>query len=233
MPAMEHIILLHGALGSKNLMLPLAYTLEDKYRVHAFNFSGHGGRPFSTEPFSIPFFTNQILQYMQEQDIAQAHLFGYSMGGYAAMYLAKLYPEKVGKIITLATKFHWDEAIGAKEVKMLDHEKIQEKLPAFAEELKRRHAPNKWIDVIEKIKELLTGLGKQNTLQPEDYASINTPGLLLLGDRDKMVTLEETVAIYKQLPAGQLGMLPGTPHPYEQVNVKLLAFLIHEFLEKP
>lgn len=212
--------------------MPLAYALEDKYRVHAFNFSGHGGRPFPAEPFSIPFFSYQILQYMQEQEIEQAHLFGYSMGGYAAMYLAKQHPEKVGKIITLTCKFHWDETTAAKEVKMLSVEKIQEKLPAFADELKRRHAPNNWIDVVERIKELLTGLGNHNTLQPEDYASIHTPSLLLLGDRDKMVTWEETVAVYKHLPVGQLGMLPGTPHPFEQVEVSLLAYLIHNFIKK-
>jgi pimeloyl-ACP methyl ester carboxylesterase len=152
------------------------------------------------------------------------------MGGYAAMHLAKQYPEKISRLITLATKYYWDEKIAAKEVKMLDPATIQEKIPAFAAQLEQRHSPNDWKELLDKIKDLLLGLGSNNALQPEDYTSITTPSLLLLGDRDKMVTLDETVAVYKQLPSAQLGILPGTPHPLEQVNVKLLAQLINDFI---
>jgi len=48
-----------------------------------------------------------------------------------------------------------------------------------------------------------------------------------------MVTLDETVAVYKQLPNAQLGVLPGTPHAFEQVNVSLLSRLIKEFVASP
>lgn len=226
---MQHIILLHGALGSKDQLQPLAIALENTFQVHSFNFSGHGGRPFSDIPISIPFFSEQIAAYMQEANITHANIFGYSMGGYAAMYLAKQQPKKINKLITLATKFHWDEKIAAREVKMLDGKTIQEKVPAFAAQLQQRHAPNDWLTLLDKTSQLLTNLGKNNTLQLEDYASITTPCMLLLGDRDKMVTQEETVAVYKQLPNAQFGVLPGTPHAFEQVNMSLLAQLIREF----
>jgi pimeloyl-ACP methyl ester carboxylesterase len=228
---MQHIILLHGALGSKDQLQPLVKVLEDTFQVHSFNFSGHGGRPFPDIPISIPFFGEQIAAYMQEANITHANIFGYSMGGYAAMHLAKQQPEKINKLITLATKFHWDEKTAAREVKMLDGKTIQEKVPAFAAQLQQRHAPNDWLTLLDKTSELLTSLGKTNTLPLEDYASIITPCLLLLGDRDKMVTLEETIAVYKQLPNAQCGVLPGTPHAFEQVNLSLLAQLIKEFLK--
>jgi alpha/beta superfamily hydrolase len=54
----------------------------------------------------------------------------------------------------------------------------------------------------------------------------------LLGDRDKMVPLEETVAVYKQLRNAQFGVIPGTPHAFEQVNVPLLAQLITTFINQ-
>jgi pimeloyl-ACP methyl ester carboxylesterase len=98
--------------------------------------------------------------------------------------------------------------------------------------LQQRHAPNDWLVLLDKTKELLTNLGKQNTLQLEDYTYITTPSLILLGDRDKMVTLEETAAVYKQLPNAQLGVLPGTPHAFEQVNVSVLAEMITRFINE-
>ena len=223
---MQPIILLHGALGSKDMMEPLTQTLHGSGQVLSFNFSGHGGAPFPSTPFTIPLFAEEIRTYMNAHAIEKAHLFGYSMGGYAAMYLAQQHPEMVSSVITLATKFYWDEQVAAKEVGMLNAEKIKQKLPAFAAELEQRHQPNDWTALLEKTKELLLGLGKQNTLQVTDYTSITTPTVLLLGDRDKMVSLEETVAVYKALPNAQLGVLPGTPHPFEQVNVDMLSWFI-------
>jgi pimeloyl-ACP methyl ester carboxylesterase len=228
---MQQLILLHGALGSKDLFQPLTRALENEYQVHTFNFSGHGGRPFPDTAFSIPLFAEEIAQYMAEIGIAQADIFGYSMGGYAAMFLAKHHPEKVNKLITLATKFHWDEKTAEKELKMLDGKTIQEKVPALAKLLQQRHAPNDWLVLLDKTRQLLTDLGKQNTLQLEDYATINTPCMVLLGDRDKMVTLEETIAVYKQLPNAQWGIMPGTPHALEQVNMQLLTEMIKAFIK--
>ncbi|WP_207514003.1 alpha/beta fold hydrolase [Longitalea luteola] len=229
---MQHLLLLHGALGSKDQMEPLATALHNSYQIHTFNFGGHGGRPFPEKTFSISLFSEQIAEYLRQSGIQQANIFGYSMGGYAAMHLAKHHPEQVNKVITLATKFHWDEKTAAREVKMLDGKTIQEKVPAFAAQLQQRHAPNDWLALLDKTKELLTGLGNNNTLQPEDYATITTPVLVLLGDRDKMVSLEESQAVYKQLPNARFGILPGTPHAFEQVNFSLLAFLIDEFISK-
>jgi pimeloyl-ACP methyl ester carboxylesterase len=154
------------------------------------------------------------------------------MGGYAAMHLASLFPNRISKLITLATKFHWDEKTAAREVMMLDAKTIREKVPAFAAQLQQRHAPNDWLELLEKTSRLLTDLGKQNTLQPDNYAVIATPCLVLLGDRDKMVPLEETVAVYKQLRNAQFGVIPGTPHAFEQVNVPLLAQLITTFINQ-
>lgn len=229
---MQHLLLLHGALGSKDQLEPLATALHNSYQIHTFNFSGHGGRPFSDKTFSIPLFSEQILAYLQEFNIDQINIFGYSMGGYAAMYLAKHHPEKVNTLVTLATKFHWDEKTAARELKMLDGTTIQEKVPAFAAQLQQRHAPNDWLHLLDKTKQLLTDLGNNNTLRPEDYATITTPSLVLLGDRDKMVTLEETLAVFKQLPNAQFGILPGTPHAFEQVNLSLLTHLINRFINE-
>lgn len=227
---MQHIILLHGALGNKDQLQPLAKMLNGSFLVHSFNFSGHGGRPIPDIAFSIPLFAEEILEYMKETNIDQADIFGYSMGGYAALHLAKHYPHKINRLITLATKFHWDDKTAAREVKMLDAKTIQEKVPAFAAQLQQRHAPNDWLTLLDKTKELLIGLGQQNALQLNDYTYISTPALILLGDRDKMVTLEETTAVYKQLPNAQFGVLPGTPHAFEQVNVSFLAEMITRFI---
>ena len=182
------------------------------------------------EPFSIPLFAGDVLRYMKENQLEKTAIFGYSMGGYVGMYLAQNHPGKVSKLVTLATKYHWDGETAAREVKMLDPEKMEQKIPAFAATLRERHTPDAWKTVLQKTAEMMTALGADNTLKPEHYAAINTPVLLLLGDRDKMVSLDETCAVYQSLPVASLGILPGTPHPVEQVDAELLGFMIKKFI---
>jgi len=227
---MQHLILLHGAIGAKDQLYPLTIPLKHHYTIHTLNFSGHGGNSIPDDRFSIELFAKDVLRYMQQQNIENLSIFGYSMGGYVAMWLAKNYPEKINKLITLATKFYWDEIIATKEIKMLNAEAIEQKIPAFANQLKQRHAPNDWKLVMQKAAEMLMNLGVNNTLKTEEYSSV-APCLLLLGDCDKMVTLDETVAVYKQLPNAQLGVLPNTPHPIEQVNVDMLFYMMQRFLQ--
>lgn len=181
-------------------------------------------------PFSIKLFADDVLRKMDENGISAASFFGYSMGGYVAMYLAKHYPGRVHKVITLATKFHWDEGTAQREVKMLDAEKIAQKLPDFAAALEKRHIPNNWRQVLNNTKEMLISLGADNTLKEADYTTITQPVLVLLGDRDKMVGLDETLAVYKVLPNAQFGILPATLHPIEQVDKELLSYHISRFI---
>jgi pimeloyl-ACP methyl ester carboxylesterase len=229
---MQHLLLLHGAIGDKSQLIPLADSLQGKYIIHSVNFNGHGGQPFSDADFSIELFGNEVLKYLQENNIQNVSVFGYSMGGYVAMWLALRHPAGINKIITLGTKFYWDEAVAAKEVKMLDADTIQQKVPAFAEQLMKRHAPNDWRKLLDRTKVLLLQLGKKNALQLADYALLKVPCLLLLGDKDKMVTLKETEDVYKQLPNALMKILPDTAHAIEQVDVQVIAGKIEEFLTK-
>ena len=87
-----------------------------------------------------------------------------------------------------------------------------------------------WVALLNKTKDLLFQLGNHNLLQPDDYNHIVAECLVMLGDRDKMVTMEETVSTYLKLKKAQLCILPSTSHSIEQVDTSLLAFHLRRFL---
>lgn len=227
---MQPILLLHGALGASSLLQPLQSALSEHYQVHTFSFAGHGGQPLPSAGLSMDLFVQELHDYMDAYGLHGVPVFGYSMGGYVALQLSKRFPGTISKIITLATKFHWDEATAERECALLHPEKIEMKLPAFAEALAARHAPYDWKELMLATGAMLRAMGTDNPLKPEDYPELKLPVLLLLGDRDKMVGLEETLTVYRALPHAAMGMLPGTPHPLEQADPQLLRFLIHRFL---
>ena len=220
------LLILHGAIGASRQLNAIATKLSASYEVHLFDFPGHGGKVLPTTPFSIKLFADAVLEYIQEHQLQELRVFGYSMGGYVAMYLAKHHPQLVTKIVTLGTKFHWDETTAAKEIKMLDANVISEKVPAFAHALADMHAPNDWKEVLQRTASMLKAMGQDNPLKLDDYKEIKTTSLVMLGDRDKMVTFDETLNTYKALPNAQMAVLPGTPHPVEQVDPSLVAYFL-------
>ena len=46
----------------------------------------------------------------------------------------------------------------------------------------------------------------------DDYQAITAPTLILTGDRDHFCSVEEGVVAYRNLPAGELAILPDTAH---------------------
>src|SRR6185436_6771769 len=83
----KSILLLHGAIGSKNQLTPLLPFLNKEFDIHTLNFPGHGGDEISDEPFSISYFAGEVLKYFDQKNISSLYIFGYSMGGYVALYL--------------------------------------------------------------------------------------------------------------------------------------------------
>ncbi|MEM1318916.1 MAG: alpha/beta hydrolase [Bacteroidota bacterium] len=226
---MKKILLLHGALGSAQQLEPLHQALANQFDVYAFNFEGHGGRP-SEEPFSIALFTQNTLQFLQQKDISTISIFGYSMGGYVALHLAKDHPQLVDKIITLGTKFDWSLDSAQREVKMLNPDKIEAKVPAFAQQLAQRHSPNDWKVLLHKTADMMLNMAKGAKLQEQDLQNISTPTLVCIGGADKMVSQAESQEAAAILPNGKLEVVEGFPHPIEKVEVERLAGLIKGFI---
>ncbi len=227
---MKNLLLLHGALGAASMMEPLSERLSGSgFAPQTLNFSGHGGAPFA-EGFGIGQFAEEVLRFMDENGIEKADIFGYSMGGYVALNLASQYPDRVGRIITLATKFDWTPEGAERETKMLDPEKIETKVPAFAQQLADRHAPNDWKLLLRKTADMMLELGQRPLLPPAVLSKINHPCLICLGDADQMVSLAETTQAADALPNGQLRVLEQTPHPFEKVDLDAMHYVIHSFL---
>ncbi|MHC2993002.1 alpha/beta hydrolase [Pontibacter sp. HJ8] len=226
---MQHLLLLHGALGAAATLQPLQNVLEPHYCLHTLNFPGHGGEPLPQEPFRIELFANDVLRYLDRHYLPQVDVFGYSMGGYVALYLALHHPERVGRIFTLATKFEWSPEAAAKETNLLQPDKVAEKVPQFAATLASRHAPQDWKEVMRKTADMLQHLGAQPLLTTDTLPRIASTVRVSVGDRDNMVSIAETAWAYRLLAKGSLLVLPDTRHPLELADSHRLLQEIRQF----
>jgi pimeloyl-ACP methyl ester carboxylesterase len=225
------LLLLHGAVGASAQFDPLLPLLDERYEIHRLDFEGHGHAPLRERPFRTEHFAENVVEYLDRRSLERIDIFGYSMGGYAALYLAHAQPQRVRRIATLGTKFNWNHEVAAREARQLDPEKIREKVPQFARALEARHTAAGWETVLSRTREMMTALGEQKAVTPEMLGGIPHRVRIGVGDRDSMVTLEESQAAYRSLPQGELEVLPGTPHPLEKIPPARLARYVMEFFD--
>lgn len=217
-----NLIVLHGAIGSEEQLRPLLNKLEESFKVYSFSFHGHGGDKI-LENFSIELFAKQLHEFIEHHQFKNVNIFGYSMGGYVATYLALHTHGLINKIFCLATKWTWSPEISAKEIKMLNADAIKEKIPAFAKTLEERHHPADWTTVLKYTSKMMIDMGNKNPIDISKHHDIKTEIRFALGDNDKMISLEETVAMRNNFKHASLLVLPDTPHPIEQINLEMIG----------
>ncbi|HKK45467.1 MAG TPA: alpha/beta fold hydrolase [Balneolaceae bacterium] len=225
---MEPLILLHGALANSHQFDILKPKLQEHFDLYTLDFEGHGESGPTDSPFRIEYFVENVLGLLDEHMLEKVNIFGYSMGGYIGLTLAKEYPKSVKKVATLGTILNWDVETARWENRFLHPERLQAKVPDFVDQLNRRHLDG-WERVVERTREMLQHLGKHPSIQHEEWKYFKIPIRLHVGDRDTTAGLETTMEIFEQLSNAELCVLPGTPHPFEKANIDTLTASLIDF----
>lgn len=226
------LLLLHGALGAQAQFDQLAARLEPHFSsVHRFDFEGHGAASRPDRPFRMEHFVENVLAYLAAHGLPAIDVFGYSLGGYVAMLLARQHPAQVKRLATLGTKYLWDVEDAAREVRLLDPDKIRAKVPAFARTLEARH-PAGWEVVLGKTREMLTALGQTPALSLADFAAVPHRLRLMVGDQDTTAGVEDSLRVFRALPNAEFEVWPDTPHALERVSLERLTRSLSEFFNE-
>ncbi len=95
------IVLLHGFLESSTMWKPLIPQLSQNNFVIIIDFPGHGKSGVISEIHSMELMAEVVNEILQHLQISSATFIGHSMGGYVALALTEMFPEKIEKLILL------------------------------------------------------------------------------------------------------------------------------------
>ncbi len=100
-PAQESypLILLHGNGEDSSYFANQMQALGAHREIIAIDTRGHGKSPRGTEPFTLAQFSDDLLDFMDENNISQADILGFSDGGNIALIFALTHPDRVHKLI--------------------------------------------------------------------------------------------------------------------------------------
>lgn len=96
----EPVIILHGLFGMLDNWKTFGRLLSEDYEVFLIDQRNHGNSPHA-DKHNYRAMAGDINEWMQAQDLSEAHLIGHSMGGKTAMTFALSYPEKTKSLISV------------------------------------------------------------------------------------------------------------------------------------
>jgi len=231
------LLIVHGALGSAEQMAPVAEAARasDVFAaVHVLELPGHGRTPaLHDAAFSMLAFADVIASRVRELAPERVLVFGYSMGGYAALLAEQQEPGLVAGIVTLGTMLAWTPEVAEAGARRLNPEGMRAKVPAFADALAARHAESGgWELTLTRTAALLRALGASPLLSPVSVTKVAVPVRLLVGSRDDSVTIDESQQFAEAMPRAEAVLLDGVPHPIEKVPLDLLMSHLTEFASR-
>ncbi len=99
----EPLLMIMGLGGDLQAWALQVPALAKHYRVITYDNRGAGRTSAPDRPYSISQMADDAVALLDELGINQAHVLGFSMGGYVAQELALAHPQRVKKLILLAT----------------------------------------------------------------------------------------------------------------------------------
>ncbi|SFX10748.1 alpha/beta fold hydrolase [Marinospirillum alkaliphilum] len=94
----EPLVVMHGLFGSADNWRGLARRWSDEYGVWSLDLRNHG-RSFHCEGMNYTSQAEDLLYWLDNENLERVHLLGHSMGGKLAMEFALRYPSRVAKLI--------------------------------------------------------------------------------------------------------------------------------------
>lgn len=97
------VILLHGYTDSWFSFSQVLPLLDQKYRVYTLDQRGHGESDRPVGGYAMQQFAGDVVAFMDAMDIKQATIVGHSMGSFVAQHVAVEAPERVKRLVLVAT----------------------------------------------------------------------------------------------------------------------------------
>jgi 2-succinyl-6-hydroxy-2,4-cyclohexadiene-1-carboxylate synthase len=234
------ITFLHGFLGSHHDFDHLIKPLTLQFCCVTIDLPGHGASLIqTTAQYSMAATAALVIAVLNHAQITQSYLYGYSMGGRLALYLAIYYPQRFPQVMLESASPGLRSAAERLARRQQDDQladRLEQNWPQFLQDwydqplftsLKQQPQFDQmmWQRSMQNPKFLAQslrqmGLGTQPNLWPQ-LAQLQTPIRLLAGSLDrKFVTIQTEIA--ELCPSASIETVENTGHNIHRENPEVI-----------
>ncbi len=228
------LVELHGGTGT----IGRVATFGARFRVVAPNMCGHGRTANPTGACSYALLADDVAAFVRALGLDQPLVVGYSDGGNTALELGMRHPG-VARALIVGGAWHRFSSTYVEGMRRMlgvagdgepDLDRLAQTHGEWVAYWQEAHAalggPEYWKTLVRQMWPVW--------MTPLDYAEadfrrITAPTLVLLGDRDETVPVEDAVALYRLIPGAELAVLPAADHLLDGRR-QLYEDLVVEFL---
>jgi 3-oxoadipate enol-lactonase len=241
------LVLLHGYPFDRTTWSDQVAGLSGEYRLITPDLPGFGQTPAISGTLTIDDMAEEVVELIRSLNLATPVIVGgLSMGGYVALAIAENNPGLLRALLLLNTRAGIDSpstARGRKELATLVLEANSPELAVRAS-LPKLFAPATYREkphLVERMGKVMRGASPEGVaaaargmaVRPDrtDFlASIKVPTLVLAGEEDQLIPLDESREMARAIPGSVLVVVPGAGHlaPLEQPELTNAA--LREFL---
>lgn len=231
-PDGEPLLLLHGGLGSLNELTPLYKYVAADYQLISADFRGHGRSLLGDSPLSYLQYqqdTQHILSYL---GIDRYSIFGFSDGGIVGYRLAAQDPGRVSCLVTLGSQ--WRLEADDPSIELLSGLTADFWVSQFADDVALYERTNprpdfpKLVDAVKAVWLDTTESGYPCKL----VEKIRCPTLVMRGDNDFLLSLDEAVALKSKIVGCSFANIPLTAHSSHQESPELVGEILKQFMSQ-
>ncbi len=221
-------------------------VLAESLRVISFDNRGVGRSDRPPGPYSVAEMADDAVAVLDAAEEERAHVYGISLGGMIAQEIALRHPDRVRSLVLGCTTSGGEGAVPIEEstaaffqrrTQMPAYEAVWASVPySYGEETLAHGGQLIAEDIAQRLR---------FPIEPEPYAAqleaamsfsrydslgeIRHPTLVLHGDADRVVPVENGHILAERIAGAELEILPGAGHLYPtdapQANVRAAAFL--------
>jgi len=208
------LIMLHGASSSGredfSAQLPL---FRRAFQCLVPDARGHGSTRWDARNgFRYAWLVDDLEAFADALGVATFHLLGFSMGAATALGFAIRHPERLRTLVLAGLSLEREPRSSVVR-RLMDPERIDRHDPAWAAQLERRHGPVQGEGAWRRLLPAIAGdVAEQTLFTPADIVRVDSPTLVVVGDRDPFVPVGHAWALRRQLPDSRLFVAPDCGH---------------------
>jgi pimeloyl-ACP methyl ester carboxylesterase len=208
----EPLLLLHGALGAVDPAVTSGWSallpsLAAHYRTFSLEHRGHGRTDNPTGKLSYARITDDVAAFIQRLELAPIHLAGFSDGATVGLALGMHRPALLRSLVCVGANYRIDDQL-LQGMEFFDPQLLERDHPEFAAELARRHDPHHhpgyWRELVRQVR---ANVEAELTWTEDDLRRIPVPTLLIMGEADFALSLEQMLEMRRSIPTSEMLIL--------------------------
>ena len=226
-PDSRPIVLLHGATetfdsGWRNV----APRLRDRFRVIGPDLRGHGKSDNPEDRLDLRSMADDVAALLDVLQLESAHICGFSGGASTGLFFGLRHPTRTRTLTLISNNARRDEA--RSNSAFWSPERLAGDDPLWLEAMNRSHSV--------PPQRILGWWAEEDRFRPdftaEELSTIEAPTLIVAGDRDPIIPLEQSVFLYSSLRDARFCVVPGVGHGATHRAAPLIERVIMQFVDE-